>query len=62
MKEAEIDKKIILIYEDGSVRIPHEGMHLCLDLTDIEFIYNESKKALNRTDAKFENSHCIEMK
>lgn len=61
MKGAEIDKKIIVIYEDGSVRIPHEGMHLCLDLADIEFLYNESKNALNRAEAKFVNSHCIEI-
>jgi hypothetical protein len=39
--------KIIHIYDDGSIRIPHEGVQLCLDLIDIEQLYSESKKAQN---------------
>lgn len=48
MKTVEIDGKIIHIYDDGSIRIPHEGVQLCLDLMDIEQLYSESKNALNR--------------
>ncbi|MGB5615302.1 MAG: hypothetical protein WBM78_00575 [Desulfobacterales bacterium] len=48
MKTLEIDGKIIHIYDDGSIRIPHEGVQLCLDLMDIEQLYSESKNALNR--------------
>jgi hypothetical protein len=47
MKEVEIDGKRLIIYEDGSIRIPHKDMHLCLDFMDIAFLYNESMKALN---------------
>ena len=47
MKKLEIDGKKMIIYEDGSVRIPHNDMHLCLDFMDIARLYNESKEALN---------------
>ena len=47
MKTVEIDGKIIHIYDDGSIRIPHEGVQLCLDLIVIEQLYSESKKAQN---------------
>jgi hypothetical protein len=47
MKKVEIDGKKLIIYEDGSIRIPYKDMQLCLDLMDIEFLYNESMKALN---------------
>jgi hypothetical protein len=47
MKKLEIDGKKLIIYEDGSVRIPHNDMHLCLDFMDIARLYEESKKALN---------------
>ena len=47
MKKVEIDGKRLIIYEDGSIRIPHKDMHLCLDFMDIAFLYNESMKALN---------------
>ena len=43
MKKLEIDGKKLIIYEDGSVRIPHNDMHLCLDFMDIAFLYEESK-------------------
>ena len=46
MKEVEIDGKIIIIYEDGSIRIPHKDMPLCLDFVDISFLYKESKIAI----------------
>ena len=44
MKKIDIDGSNIIIYEDGSIRIPHRDMHLCLDFTDISFLYKESKK------------------
>jgi hypothetical protein len=47
MKTVVIDGKIIHIYVDGSIKIPHEGVQLCLDLMDIEQLYSESKKAQN---------------
>ncbi|MGD2016192.1 MAG: hypothetical protein PVG84_20780 [Desulfobacterales bacterium] len=47
MKKLEIDGKKLIIYEDGSVRIPHNDTHLCLDFMDIALLYEESKKALN---------------
>ena len=47
MKTVEIDGKKLIIYEDGSIRIPNKDMQLCLDLMDIAFLYNESMKALN---------------
>jgi hypothetical protein len=47
MKKIKIDGKKLIIYEDGSVRIPHNDMHLCLDFMDIALLYEESKKALN---------------
>lgn len=47
MKKLEIDGKKLIIYEDGSVRIPHNDMPLCLDFMDIALLYKESKKALN---------------
>ena len=50
MKELEIDGKKLIIYQDGSVRIPHNDMHLCLDFMDIAFLYEESKKALNERE------------
>jgi len=50
MKKLEIDGKKLIIYEDGSVRIPHNDMHLCLDFMDIAFLYEESKKALNEQE------------
>ena len=46
MKEVEIDGKILIIYEDGSIRIPHKDMHLCLDFVDISFLYKASRIAL----------------
>ena len=46
MKEVEIDGRRLIIYEDGSIRIPVKDMHLCLDPIDITFLYKESKKAL----------------
>ena len=54
MKKIEIDGKKLIIYEDGSIRIPHKDMHLCLDFMDIAFLYKESKKALNQRE-----SECI---
>jgi hypothetical protein len=47
MKKVEIDGQKIIIFEDGSIRIPHKDIHLCLDVLDIAFLYKESKKALN---------------
>jgi hypothetical protein len=47
MKKLEIDGKKLIIYEDGSVRILHDDLHLCLDFMDIALLYEESKKALN---------------
>ena len=47
MKKLQIDGKKLIIYEDGSVRIPHNDMHLCLDSMDIARLYKESKEALN---------------
>jgi hypothetical protein len=47
MKKLKIDGKKLIIYEDGSVRIPHNDMHLCLDFMDIARLYEASKKALN---------------
>jgi hypothetical protein len=47
MKKVEIDGKRLIIYEDGSIRISHKDMHLCLDFIDIAFLYDESMKALN---------------
>jgi hypothetical protein len=49
MKEVEIDGKKLIIYEDGSIRIPNEDIHLCLDFMDIALLYKESKKALNES-------------
>jgi hypothetical protein len=49
MKKLEIDGKKLIIYEDGSIRIPHEDIHLCLDFMDITLLYKESKKALNES-------------
>ena len=46
MKKVEIEGKNFFVYEDGSIRIPHEEMQLCLDLKDIALLYQESKKAL----------------
>jgi hypothetical protein len=46
MKKVEIEGKNFFVYEDGSIRIPHEEMQLCLDLDDIAVLYQESKKAL----------------
>jgi len=46
MKKVEIDGTELIIYEDGSIRIPHKDKHLCLDVKDISFLYKESKKAL----------------
>jgi hypothetical protein len=54
MKEAGVDKNIIIIFDDVSKRIPHKGTQICLDFKDIEYIYNESKKALNREELTFE--------
>jgi hypothetical protein len=48
MKKLEIDGKELIIYEDGSVRIPQNDMHLCLDFMDIARLYKESKEALNK--------------
>jgi len=42
MKTVRIDGETILIYEDGSIKIPHNGMQLCLDWMDIELMYKES--------------------
>ena len=50
MKKVEIDGKKLIIYEDGSIRIPYKDMQLCLDLMDIAFLYNESMIALNARD------------
>ena len=47
MKKIQIDGKKLIIYEDGSIRIPHNDMPLCLDFMDIALLYKESKKALN---------------
>ena len=47
MKKLEIDGKKLIIYEDGSIRIPHNDMQLCLDFMDIARLYKESKEALN---------------
>ena len=41
MKKLEIDGKELIIYEDGSVRIPQNDMHLCLDFMDISRLYKE---------------------
>jgi hypothetical protein len=46
MKKVEIEGKNFFVYEDGSIRIPHEEMHFCLDLKDIAVLYQASKKAL----------------
>ena len=46
MKKLEIDGKKLIVYEDGSVRIPLNDMHLCLDFMDIARLYKESKEAL----------------
>ena len=50
MKKIEIDEKTLIIYEDGSIRIPHKDIHLCLDFMDIALLYKESKKALNDSE------------
>jgi hypothetical protein len=59
MKEVEIDGKRLIIYEDGSIRIPHKDMHLCLDFMDIAFLYNESMKALNERAPDSKNTDRI---
>jgi hypothetical protein len=46
MKKVEIEGKNFFVYEDGSIRIPYEEMHLCLDLKDIAVLCQASKKAL----------------
>jgi hypothetical protein len=48
MKEVEIDGKTLIIYEDGSIRIPHKDMPLCLDFVDISFLYRESRIAIEQ--------------
>ena len=50
MKKIEIDGKELIIYEDGSIRIPHKDIHFCLDFTDIALLFNEAQKALIRRD------------
>jgi len=50
MKKVEIDGKELIIYEDGSIRIPQKNIHLCLDFMDIALLFKESKKALNRRE------------
>ena len=47
MKEVQLDRKKLIIDEDGSIRIPYKDMHLCLDFMDIARLYKESKEALN---------------
>ena len=59
MKTVEIDGKIIHIYDDGSIRIPHEGVQLCLDLLDIEQLYSESQNALNRGEPDQETKRNV---
>ena len=49
MNKVEIDGKKLIIYEDGSIRIPYEDIHLCLDFMDIALLYEESKKALSES-------------
>ena len=62
MKKVEIDGKKLIIYEDGSIRIPYKDMQLCLDLMDIAFLYNESMIALNarETQEKQEKKSMID--
>ena len=38
MKEGEIDRKLIVIYDDGSVGIPYNGTQIHLDFLDIEYM------------------------
>jgi len=59
MKTVEIDGKIIHIYDDGSIRIPHEGVQLCLDLLDIGQLYSESQNALNRGEPDQETKRNV---
>ena len=56
MKKIEIDGKKLIIYEDGSIRIPHKDMHLCLDFMDIALLYKESRKALNDKEPGCKNT------
>ena len=51
MKKLEIDGIKLIIYEDGSIRIPHNDMHLCLDFMDIAILFKESKKSLNQRES-----------
>ena len=59
MTKIEIDGKRIVIYEDGSIRIPVKDMHLCLDFTEIALLYEKSKKALTKRELDCEN-YCGE--
>ena len=51
MKKIEIDGKELIIYEDGSIRIPYKDNHLCLDFMDIAILFKESKKSLNQRES-----------
>ena len=62
MKKVEIDGKRLIIYEDGSIRIPHKDTHICLDFIDIEFLFNESIKALNEGAPDSKDTSRIEKK
>jgi hypothetical protein len=59
MKKIEIDGKKLIIYEDGSIRIPHKDMHLCLDFMDIVSLYNESMKARNEREPDSKDTELI---
>ena len=59
MKKIEIDEKKIIIYEDGSIRIPVKDMHLCLDSKDIALLYEKSKKALTKRELDCQD-YCSE--
>lgn len=49
MKNIEIDGKKLVIYEDGSIRIPHKDINLCFDFMDIALLFKEAKNALNQS-------------
>ena len=50
MKNIEVDGKKLVIYEDGSIRIPHKDINLCFDFMDIELLFKEAKIALNQRE------------
>jgi len=57
MKKFEIGGKQIIVYEDGSIKIPLNNEHFCLDKEDIEQLFKKIKQTSVAESAKIPNDN-----